>query len=437
MLETNDETEVAVFGVVWIEGSMEEFVEAHKDIETFEKGDAVLAIQKIGRPPQLSDFSRMTFPEEDLDDLAGCKVGDCSVKADAQSLERLQSSVNWSAADAHDQANRVIRELAREGMVSYLQNGDSALGAYRDKKRPLFLDKEFDRLLANSPYLLEYDKEFHDYLDNFPNAELPGAEEFLYWSKVKFGLKPTVRMSHVVIYPKTDTEGIEYVIGSKMLYASHYFHTGLELKYLVRDLSRPEGGRLLPRQRQSEPLRRLDRVLRRHRPQPGPGRREGRDSRVRSRTPNASSRRPGTKPAARVASNPRVAPRVGRRVRFVVKVGAALTDHHVLRADVKSCGLAGPGPSAEPRRSSRRLRTASSQNSRRSRSTSSSNSLPKRPPRRRKSQVSLISSRNSLWMRVHSLPSRTKTVRDSRPSASNGRRSAPVMSGLITNGMRH
>ena len=44
-----------------------------------------------------------------------------------------------------------------------------------------------------------------------PKAELPGSEEFL-WSKVKFGLKPTVRVSHVVIYPITKGRNIEYVI---------------------------------------------------------------------------------------------------------------------------------------------------------------------------------------------------------------------------------
>ena len=125
-------------------------------------------------------------------------------------------------------------------METYLEGGDKTFGAYRDKKRPLYLDKEFDGLLENSPYILEYDPKFHAYLDDFPEAELPGGEDFLYWSKVKFGLKPTVRVSHVVIYPITEGRNIEYVIGSKMLYASHYFHTGLELKYLSRDSAKPD-----------------------------------------------------------------------------------------------------------------------------------------------------------------------------------------------------
>ena len=240
VLETDNKNEVAVFGAVWIEATIDRFVRWQKDIETFEGGDAVLAIQKITRPPRLADFAKLTFPEDDLDDLRKCRVGNCPVKVDEAGLERLQSQVDWSASNAHQQANRVIRQLMLEGMESYLEGGDAAFGAYRDKKRPLFLDKEFDGLLENSPYLLEYDPEFHAYLDRFPAAELPGSEEFLYWSKVQFGLKPTVRVSHVVIYPLQDADDAEVVIGSKMLYASHYFHVGLELKYLVRDTARPD-----------------------------------------------------------------------------------------------------------------------------------------------------------------------------------------------------
>lgn len=75
---------------------------------------------------------------------------------------------------------------------------------------------------------------------SFQTKRPEGVEEYLYWSKVKFGLKPVVRLSHVVIYPVREDRSTEYVIASKMLYASHYFHTGLELKYLVRDTAKPD-----------------------------------------------------------------------------------------------------------------------------------------------------------------------------------------------------
>jgi hypothetical protein len=237
VLETDEETEVAVFGIVWVEAPIDSFVRWQRDIEHFESGDAVKAIKKISNPPQLSDFDKLTFPAEDLDAIQKCKIGDCEVKVGAEGMTRLQTEVDWDAPDAHAQAHRLIRQMVLEYTKAYMRDGDESLGVQRDKKRPTFLEKEFDGLLANSPYLVQYIPEFHRYLDEYPHAELPGAEDYLYWSKVQFGLRPTVRLNHVVIYPlETGT----VVIGSKMLYASHYFHTALELKFLAKDSARPE-----------------------------------------------------------------------------------------------------------------------------------------------------------------------------------------------------
>ena len=96
ILETNNKNEVAVVGVVWIEAPVQEFVNRQKDIESFETGDAVLAVQKISRPPRLADFAKLTFPKDDLDDLSKCRVGDCPVKVDEPGLIRLHAEVDWS-----------------------------------------------------------------------------------------------------------------------------------------------------------------------------------------------------------------------------------------------------------------------------------------------------------------------------------------------------
>jgi hypothetical protein len=239
ILETPVKNEVAVFGAVWVNAPTEDFVERQMDIENFETGDAVLAIKKLSDPPKLEDFATLEIPEEDLEDIRDCKVGDCEVKIDEPALVRLQKEIDWSAPDAHDKANALIRKMNVEAMDTYRKGGDKAFAAYRDKKRPTFLDKEFDGLLANSPYLMKYVPEFHRYLDEYPDAELPGSKEFIYWALNKFGLKPTFRISHVVVYPIPYGDKTEYVIGSKMLYSSHYFHSALELKFLVTDDLRP------------------------------------------------------------------------------------------------------------------------------------------------------------------------------------------------------
>jgi len=59
----------------------------------------------------------------------------------------------------------------------------------------------------------------------------------LYWQETEFGLKPTIRISHLTIRENPE----DTVVTSKMLYASHYFWTGLELRVLMPDPSRGPG----------------------------------------------------------------------------------------------------------------------------------------------------------------------------------------------------
>ena len=75
------------------------------------------------------------------------------------------------------------------------------------------------------------------YLLEYPASSLADSTDFLYWQEAQFGLKPTIRINHVVI-----TEQPTHVaMASKMIYASHYFWTALELRVLVPDPARGPG----------------------------------------------------------------------------------------------------------------------------------------------------------------------------------------------------
>jgi len=239
VLDTPLAHEVAIFGAVWVEATTDYFVEMYQDIESFEKGDGILQIHKIGDPLKLEDFTGIRFPEADIKAIPKCKIGKCAVKIDEASLVRLQSEIDWKAPDAELKAQSLIAELTYEGIREYQKGGDATLAAYRDKKRPTYLAKEFKGMLENSSFLYEYFPEFHDYLLGYPQAELPGGTDFFYWSLNEFGLKPLFRVNHVVIYPLGEGHNAGVAIASKMLYASHYFHTALELRFLVRDTANP------------------------------------------------------------------------------------------------------------------------------------------------------------------------------------------------------
>src|SRR5260370_28097408 len=88
--------------------------------------------------------------------------------------------------------------------------------------------------------MTNYLPELQGYLIGYPQAQLPHSENFFYWERVKFGLKPTLRMNHMVIYRGSQSsDGVDSV-AIKQLYTSHYFETALDLSVCVRDSSRSD-----------------------------------------------------------------------------------------------------------------------------------------------------------------------------------------------------
>jgi hypothetical protein len=237
LLDADENKEVAVFGAVWIAAPIRRYTEAVKDIENFERGGKVKVTKRISSPPRLEDFARLQLPKEDVDDLRTCRVGDCEVKLGEQALERFRSQVNWNAPDAHASANRLMQQLALEHVTRYLEGGNERLAVYRDTDRPTFVAQEFRSMVDAMPELSTYMPAVRKYLLEYPKSSLPDSTSFLYWQENEFGLKPTIRISHLTVREGPDGA----VVTSKMLYATHYFWTGLELRALVPDSSRGTG----------------------------------------------------------------------------------------------------------------------------------------------------------------------------------------------------
>ncbi len=237
LLDSDPSVETAAFGAVWIKAPISRYVDAIRDIENFEIGGGFKVTKRISRPPRIEDFAAMRFPKDDLEDLRTCKVGDCEIKLGQEALERLRAEVNWNGQNPEGQANTAIREIALDYVTGYLEGGNERLAVYRDQSRPTFVAEEFRAMIDQMPNLSTLIPGMRRYLLDFPKADLQGARSFLYWQETQFGLKPTLRISHLVLL-----EGPEgTVVASKMLYASHYFWTALELRALLPDPVRGPG----------------------------------------------------------------------------------------------------------------------------------------------------------------------------------------------------
>jgi hypothetical protein len=237
LLDGDPSKEVVVFGAIWIAAPVHRYAEALQDIERFESGGGFRVTRRISSPPRLEDFASLHIPEDDLDDLRSCRVGKCEVKLSQAALERFQKEIDWNSANPAAAADALMRQLALDYVNGYLEGGNERLAVYRDGSRPTFVATEFRAMVERMPAMASYMPELRRYLLEYPKATLPGSTSFLYWQDVEFGLKPTIRISHLTIREAPE----ETVVASKMLYASHYFWTGIELRVLIPDPSRGTG----------------------------------------------------------------------------------------------------------------------------------------------------------------------------------------------------
>jgi hypothetical protein len=237
LLDADENKEVAILGAVWINAPMRRYIQAVTDIESFEKGAGFKVTRRISSPPKIDDFRALRVPDEDLQDLRRCRVGSCEVKVAESALKRFHSEVNWSAPNANAAAMAWLQQLALEYSTSYLKGGDAELAVYRDNSRPTFVAQEFREMVTAMPELSMHLPNTRRYLLEFPKVSMPEFQSFLYWQETEFGLKPVIRINHVVIRETAE----DAIVASKMIYASHYFWTGIELRALVPDPSRGSG----------------------------------------------------------------------------------------------------------------------------------------------------------------------------------------------------
>ena len=237
MLDADPSHEVSVFGATWVKAPIDRYLAAVRDIEQFEKGTNFRVTKKVSDPPRIEDFALLTLPPSDLKDLRSCRIQDCELKLSEKTINRVRKEIDWSKSTAAADVDRLGRQLMFDYVKGYLEGGNARLATYRDTDRPTFVGEEFASMVDRMPSLSQYLPDLKRYLLNYPAVTLPNTESFVYWQEAKFGLKPTIRINHLAIV----REPTHVAVVSKMLDASHYFWTAIELRVLVPDPSRGEG----------------------------------------------------------------------------------------------------------------------------------------------------------------------------------------------------
>jgi hypothetical protein len=234
-------SEVYVFGAVRVNGSPSDYLRAARDVKQLAGTEGYLGIGELLPDSSVADLEGLTLDADDLKALKTCRESACDVQLPAPSIQAF-NVVNWSDSMASAQANQLARQMLIRLFGEYRRGGNNALGVYRDKNRPALVARQFETMVGRASGLPDVLPELREYLLRFPAADLPGADSFFYWEKVSFGLKPTIRLNHAVIYHTRREQRDIDVVAIKQLYASHYFHTALDLSVCVADGATPARG---------------------------------------------------------------------------------------------------------------------------------------------------------------------------------------------------
>ncbi len=239
VLSTPTPGEVAVFGAVFVNASPAQYLKAAQNIDDLRKSKSYLGVRQFSTPPKLSDLEGFALNDDDIKDLKNCKPGDCELQLPAESMGQFKKSINWSGTDVAAQVNSLAQKMALQLLINYQRDGNGALGDYYDKEHPLHVTEQFKSLLGESSSLSNYLPDLKRYLVDYPHAELANANSIFYWEKVKFGLKPTLRINQMVVFRGPGPSGPINGVAIKQLYASHYFQTAMDLTVCAKDSSRP------------------------------------------------------------------------------------------------------------------------------------------------------------------------------------------------------
>jgi hypothetical protein len=240
IVESRTPDEVFVFGSVYVKSTPDKYLKFALDLDELRRLPNYLAVRQFSNPPQLADLDGFTLEPDDIKQLKNCNPGRCDVQLPSELMDVFKQSVNWSAADAANQVNRIGQKLALEVLKRYIQGGNAALGTYRDKHNPTAVAETFQSLLSRSKALPVYLPDLDRYLLEYPEARSENIQSEFYWEKVNFGLKPTLRIVQVIVYRGPRATDPAYAIAEKQLYASHYFETALDLTVCVMDQANPE-----------------------------------------------------------------------------------------------------------------------------------------------------------------------------------------------------
>jgi hypothetical protein len=224
-LGTQTPGEVAVVGAVRVNAPKAAFFARVRDIARFKSGPDVLQIGRFSDPPTLDDLAGLTVDKNDFD-VRDCHVGDCGIRLPADVIGRFAREIDVRAPDAQARGAALFKQILLDQVVAYVSGGADRMTQYDDDPKPVRPHDQLEGILANMPEIGALMPGLPDHLRHVTSSRLPDAEEFLYWSKEKFGIAPFITVTHVTIVCRS---AATCLMTTRDLYSSRYLDASVAL----------------------------------------------------------------------------------------------------------------------------------------------------------------------------------------------------------------
>jgi hypothetical protein len=229
--------ELAVFTAIEVGSGVtaERMAAWMRNVAEFRKSSYVLAVRRFSSPARIEDLDTLALDDGDLKDIEHCRPGDCGLKLSAAEIEALQRVIRASGKDWKALVQAAFRRMVLQRVTGYAAKGHAALDDYRDRRKPRSPGAAFSVMLQRSTFLQEQAPMVAEALSSDPAATTPDAEEFMYWSKERFGGKAVINATHVRIFRFPGIRGLEVLMTGKQIFATHYLDACLGVTALIRD----------------------------------------------------------------------------------------------------------------------------------------------------------------------------------------------------------
>ena len=152
-------------------------------------------------------------------------------------MSRLRSTAKTRGGGS-ELANQ-FRAVLWDYLSTYLAQGTGAMISYGDSAPPVSASERFLEELGEFGWVRQDAPQLFQSLKDAKSVASPEIYEVFYWSKESFGLKPVVSITHVVVLRTTMLGKPWAIIGSKQLYADHYFEASLGLTMIAGESANP------------------------------------------------------------------------------------------------------------------------------------------------------------------------------------------------------